>query len=701
MASRRDYYFRQKVTEAELDAGFQGLEQADFNIAIDHKLYGINTGLTVSEAAVPDLTVDVALGTAYSKQGERIRVSGTQNVDCSQDDSGTPTTVATPGNTKVVSVFIEFDRALSDPRIDGNSLTVYFVRAESYDFSVVQGAEALIGTEVPPPLDSAKLLLADIRLINGGTTITNAAVVGAYDQIDTTRREDAYKYTGGTVEIIQGTAYTAINSLLTALNNHIDAAANQHPADEVTFVDSATWADSTTLDGATVVDDVQEAIEAVVTDLASQVSGNDGGLKIGKYQSGVWNDGNRLATGSLSSQIDGIVSQLASNTGNGGADKIGAVAQTSGVISVSVGSVYDQIGELVSMIDLINKFPKLVRAQNFQRHVDVMDTLGDAEGICYNGETDSSPSKTWVAVGTNSGAGEIRTASSLTGAWSTETPGGSPTALLGVIRVNASINLNVAVGSNAAGAHIETAPTPTSTWTSRTPTGMTTAGDTLRDAAYDPDKAKIVAVGDRGGTNGNILTSSDGITWAAASVLPAMNKIEAICSDGVDTLVAVGIDGSGDSAALVSVNGGDNWTKELTDTPAGSGFQAVAYDAASARWFIAGDQAHYRSAVNDPTTWEEITGSTLLSLADTSVAADGQGAVIFMGGADCFASVTIDGGETFYHFRVSDATDGLEISSANHLFYQGGYFIALDDTDPDIFHSLLAFGQIPQSITYP
>lgn len=350
MAVRRDYYFRQKVTEAELDAGFEGLEQADFNIAIDHDFTGINTGLTVAEAAVPDLTVDVALGTAYSKQGERIRVSGTQNVDCSQDDGGTPTAVAVPGNTKVVSVFIEFDRALSDPRIDGNSLTVYFVRAESFAFSVVQGAEAAIGAEVPPPLDSAKLLLADIRLVNGGTTITNAGVVGVYDQIDTTRREDAFKFTGGTVEIEEGTAYDGIDALLTALNNHIDGAANKHPADEVTYSDVVPWLDGTSLGGATVVDDVQEAILWILTDLSLDGSGNDGGLKVGKYQSGTWHDGTRLATGSVSSQIDAIVSGLAATAGNGGGDKIGISGQSSGAMSVSDGSIYDQIGELLVLL---------------------------------------------------------------------------------------------------------------------------------------------------------------------------------------------------------------------------------------------------------------------------------------------------------------------------------------------------------------
>ena len=35
MADRLDYYFRQRVTEAELDLGFELLEKADRNLAAD------------------------------------------------------------------------------------------------------------------------------------------------------------------------------------------------------------------------------------------------------------------------------------------------------------------------------------------------------------------------------------------------------------------------------------------------------------------------------------------------------------------------------------------------------------------------------------------------------------------------------------------------------------------------------------------
>ena len=44
MADRLDYYFRQRVTEAELDLGFELLEKADRNLAADIGVYGIVSG---------------------------------------------------------------------------------------------------------------------------------------------------------------------------------------------------------------------------------------------------------------------------------------------------------------------------------------------------------------------------------------------------------------------------------------------------------------------------------------------------------------------------------------------------------------------------------------------------------------------------------------------------------------------------------
>ena len=44
MADRVDFYFRQRVSEAELDLAFEQLEQADHDLAADLKIHGIISG---------------------------------------------------------------------------------------------------------------------------------------------------------------------------------------------------------------------------------------------------------------------------------------------------------------------------------------------------------------------------------------------------------------------------------------------------------------------------------------------------------------------------------------------------------------------------------------------------------------------------------------------------------------------------------
>jgi len=221
MAQRYDYYFRQKVTEAELDAGFDGLETADFNLVVDHHDYGVAIGAAVAQQASPNLTVQISgPAVAYDKSGRRMAFATTQNLDVSVDDSSVTTAVAGGGNEKWISVFLEFDRALSDPRIDGNSIGVFFNRAESFQFSVVQGAEAGTGLAVRPTLDSTKILLADVKRTFGDTSITTA-------QISTTRREDVVRQTGTYYGVVAGSARDAAISVLTGLNSLFAALAAQ------------------------------------------------------------------------------------------------------------------------------------------------------------------------------------------------------------------------------------------------------------------------------------------------------------------------------------------------------------------------------------------------------------------------------------------------------------------------------------------
>ncbi len=349
MADRKDYFFRQKVTEAELDAGFDGLEQADFNLAVDHGLIGIVEGMVVTEnSGTPDLTVDVSgPGQSYSKQGERIAFSSGQNQDLSVDDGAVSTAVAAPGNARIVSLFITFDRLLSDPRIDGNSLTVFHLRDESFAFSVVAGAEATSGTEVPPALDPNKILLADVTLLFGTTQIFNADI----DTSTTTRREDAYAFPSATpVALTEGTTNAAVSALLTALNNHLAAIANKHPAADVTYAGSPNWESGNPLTGPPT--DVEAAIDAVVSDLARLT----GGIGSGAEQIGIdalpnFLDGAAQPATDIFGRLTAIINAYNATGGNGGADKIGVAAgaaQWADASGLTLGSIFDQLQEIVT-----------------------------------------------------------------------------------------------------------------------------------------------------------------------------------------------------------------------------------------------------------------------------------------------------------------------------------------------------------------
>lgn len=348
MADRKDYYFRQKVTEAELDAGFDGLEQADFNLAVDHGLIGIVEGMVVTEkSGTPDLTVDVSgPGQSYSKQGERIAFSSGQNHDLSVDDGAVSTAVAAPGNARIVSLFITFDRLLSDPRIDGNSLTVFHLRDESFAFSVVAGAEALSGTEVPPALDPNKILLADVTLLFGTTQIFNADI----DTSTTTRREDAYAFPGATpVPLVAGTTNAAVSALLTALNNHLTGVANKHPAADVVYTGSPNWQSGNPLTGNPL--EVDGALDAIVSDLARLTGGiGSGAEQVGMDALPTWHDGITQPATDIFARLTAIINALVSVTGNGGADKLGVAAGAgtwADSKTLTAGSIFDQLQEIV------------------------------------------------------------------------------------------------------------------------------------------------------------------------------------------------------------------------------------------------------------------------------------------------------------------------------------------------------------------
>jgi hypothetical protein len=296
MANRKDFYFRERVTEAELDSAFADLEDADHNLAADLGFTGVLANAVVSpHAPVPNLTVDVSgPGIALDQLGRRLFFSALQNVNVAQDDNAVSTDVSAAGKEKVVSVFVRFDRALSDPRIDGNSQTIFFVRDESFKFSVVQGAETDAGTAVPPALRPDAILLADVTRRFGQAQI-------AGDAISTARRQDAFVLPGAPRALRRGRTSEALADLLGLYNAHVGGAADRHSAAAIDYAGgNKAWADGAQNPATS----VEAQIDKIIADLAAA----GGAAKIGAAAT----DGapGTLAAGSVKSQLDALLGLL-------------------------------------------------------------------------------------------------------------------------------------------------------------------------------------------------------------------------------------------------------------------------------------------------------------------------------------------------------------------------------------------------------
>jgi hypothetical protein len=227
--NRYNFYFKQLVGESDLDGAFDKAEAADHAIITDQGVFGIMSGLNVAEVGVPNLTVDVSIGRGYDQQGRRILNPATQNVDLS---SVLP---LGGGNLKWVSVAIRFARFESDPRVDGNNVNIFYNLAESFELFLVEGAESA-GPPARPGKPGNGLVLADILLVQGMTEVTN----GDIDQATDGRRDWAFELLATTpAQVKAGTITEVAQEVLNELNNHINGAANEHPATAISTSPSA------------------------------------------------------------------------------------------------------------------------------------------------------------------------------------------------------------------------------------------------------------------------------------------------------------------------------------------------------------------------------------------------------------------------------------------------------------------------------
>jgi hypothetical protein len=195
--NRNHWFFKQSVTADDMNRA----DSATEGYARAHHLeteepFGIVSGYTVAETAGMNIEVSGA-SVAYDRNGRRIvptTVPLTQAINLASD--GGSTGVVTPGNERWISVFARGGRKFSDPATDGNTLAVRATSIEvlnalgdadhpagAYDgtaakeagidkFYIVAGTEDTVGYASRPALIDDGVLICDIRLTYGLTTLT-------------------------------------------------------------------------------------------------------------------------------------------------------------------------------------------------------------------------------------------------------------------------------------------------------------------------------------------------------------------------------------------------------------------------------------------------------------------------------------------------------------------------------------------------
>jgi hypothetical protein len=264
----RDWYFKQIVSQGEMDQAFEWAEDADHEMMTDVDLIGIHSGGDTSEKSpTPDLSVNVSSIKGHDSEGKRLSIeTPSSNIPLDVDEYGTSTEVTTPAEERYISLFVRYKRDPQSPAVDGNGLTVYTIQQEDAEYFVRQGASS--GSATPPALLSDALLLCDIKRVFGQTTIQDA-------NIELTRRQDWMRLTGTSIsELNGGTPKEVIEELF----SYVDA----HHGGGSLFTFAQNWADTGVPIGPSPpIATVKEALNGIVYDLTQWGTGRVGSLLIG------------------------------------------------------------------------------------------------------------------------------------------------------------------------------------------------------------------------------------------------------------------------------------------------------------------------------------------------------------------------------------------------------------------------------------
>lgn len=710
---RYNFYDQQKVSEGELDGAFDAVETAVDRIYGDLDRIGIAYGANVTEHAPNNFTVDLTQGIVIDQTGQRAAWSGTLNIDMTQDENGVPTSIVGVGQDKYLSVFAEFKRTLSDPRVDGNQATVFFNRAENYQINVVQGAEAPTGTAVPPGLRSSQILLADVLFNDTSTVITNA-------MIDTSRTEWGLVASGTNLTIARARLNDALQDIVDAIDTvagsgsaalaaHIaeTTLTPEHFATALEFTGpSPTFHDGSYL----ITSSLETVVDNIITFLADDGTyGAGGGDKVGiegqtvgifSTSSGsiydqmgdiltllgtvnsvsisaTWANADTIAATTIEAAISEIVNDLADDLGTSGAHRVGCqevyYVDTSHVILPGTPTVWDQLSELLKKQDIENR----LRAASRVVKIEEIDTgffpAGDGfEKVIWDGK--DSLNNHYIAVGFNA-ASPVDSAFIATNnkfnstLWAKEAKsGGTPDYFYDVIYApGVTSHPYVAVGQEDA------TPTDCAIYTTTDSNGITWAKQTtsslniktIRSICHDADSSgRLIVVGYDASGNAAIAYSLNGSTWYNATTIPAgFGELYAVAADASGNIVAVGADTGTGSKFLLSTDGGSTWV--AAGGTGGDVVRSVTWDPISDNFYACGGSNIWISS-NHGVSFATFNGADDDRSSFYAVATDGLGMVVFKG---------LDFVYILAH--APDGTSGTYVFQSTNLWtsYNGGSFI--------------------------
>lgn len=621
MSDRFDYYFKQKVTEAELDEGFAALEAADRAQMTDMGLAGVTLGSVVQRGAGANISVDVGTHLAYDDAGQRLYIPSLINQAVAVDFVAASTDVAVAGRSKIVSVFLVFQRNLSDPRLDGNSISVFFSRAESYAIVVKQGAEALSPT--PPPLEAGKVLLCDITRTFGQTQILNANISFA-------RRQDMFRLApSGSYALTGFTTKAIAQALQDALNAHVTGSVGAHAATAISYAGGPAWRDATTNPATT----VEGQLDKILTDLGD--SAVNGAARVSSLI--VTGVNVALAAGSTRTQIVSLLAQLDTlwasvisvGAGVSGASFVGADA----VGNLPVGTVRSQL----NVLDVRSFQDRVSQARNWPERVSLTDGHASLNAVIPIAHDSSG------AIGVLGGNRFVAIASKLSFTsedGDTWTPSGASP--IGASTTPKSVVVGIVGGSPAflVGDAATTAMFKSLDGLSWSASGAVPANPTS-SLLYVPAIIPWVV----GSVSGNIATSTDGSTWTSRTVPAGYSgkEINALSSNGS---IIVGITSSSYNKFITSPDG-INWTERTVG--ATTTWNCIAYDATDGIFIAFGAAGGFKSS--DGITWTAITQP---NGGAASIASDGLGLWVATTSSGSFGGIAFssDKGATWANISV-------------------------------------------------